>query len=113
MKTILKLFDFLIILFISTNLLGQAPDTLWTKAFGGTDFDIGEFVQQTTDGGYIITGSTKSFGAGGFDLWLLKAHLTQGEEPEPWVFTGFPTLIFFSLMMIGVVISIKIFKNHN
>jgi hypothetical protein len=54
---------------IKTDALG---DTLWTKISGGSDSDIGNSVQQTTDGGYIIAGITKSFGAGGQDVWQIK-----------------------------------------
>lgn len=56
----------------SLQLVAQAPDTLWTKTYGGDSDDIGYSVQQTFDGGYIVVGETRSFSAGGADVWLLK-----------------------------------------
>ncbi|MFC1512207.1 hypothetical protein ACFL5H_03320 [Candidatus Latescibacterota bacterium] len=44
----------------------------WDKTFGGSELDWASSVQQTSDGGYILTGSTQSFGSGASDIWLIK-----------------------------------------
>ena len=56
---------------LKTDSLG---DTTWTKTYGGVDFDKATSVQQTTDGGYIIAGMTKSYGAGNMDVYVIKTN---------------------------------------
>lgn len=45
---------------------------LWSKTFGRPAQERGNAIRRTTDGGYILVGSTKSFGTGGSDLYLVK-----------------------------------------
>jgi len=44
----------------------------WDKVLGGPEGEVGREVRQTTDGGYIITGYTSTWGAGSSDLWLVR-----------------------------------------
>jgi len=50
----------------------SAAATTWAKIFGGTESDEPYSIQQTSDGGYIVTGYTISYGAGSDDIWVLK-----------------------------------------
>jgi len=45
---------------------------LWDKTYGGDSGDFGYSVGLTSDGGYVITGYTVSYGAGGKDVWLIR-----------------------------------------
>ncbi|HPE51688.1 MAG TPA: hypothetical protein PLS83_09360, partial [Methanothrix soehngenii] len=45
---------------------------LWSRIMGGSGEDVGYFVRETADSGYIIAGSTNSFGLGEERLWLIR-----------------------------------------
>jgi len=48
----------------------------WSQTYGGGNFDDASEVIQTSDGGYAMGGTTASFGAGGYDFWLIKTNST-------------------------------------
>lgn len=56
-------------------------DTLWTNRYGGYYNEFGNSVFQTDDGGYVIMGSTESFGAGASDFWILR---TDADGDSLW-----------------------------
>ena len=52
----------------------------WNQTYGGVGNDYAHSIQQTSDFGYIIAGTTSSYGAGGADGWLLKTDEFGNEE---------------------------------
>jgi len=53
---------------------------LWNRTFGGINDEYAFSIQPTSDNGYILTGSTKSYGAGDRDAWVLKTDASGNEQ---------------------------------
>ncbi len=45
---------------------------IWTNNFGGNDVEIALDIKNSQDQGFMVFGATRSFGAGGFDVYVLK-----------------------------------------
>lgn len=57
------------VLLAKMDTMGQL---IWLKQLGGFNDDIGKSVVQLIDSGYVVAGYTNSFGAGGYDAYLVK-----------------------------------------
>ena len=76
-----------VVLLLTTIILQGQPDTFWTRTFGGSNSDYGRSVQQVSDDGYILTGSTASFGNDSYDVWFIKTD-AQGDEEWSQILGG-------------------------
>lgn len=71
----------------------------WSKTYGGVYFDAATCVRQTLDGGFILSGYTYSYGAGGADFWLIKTdnqgnvqwNKTYGGSDDDYAFSCIQT----------------------
>ena len=60
------------ILLIKTDSTGTME---WMKNYGGADEDYAYSLQSTIDSAYIVTGKTKSFGSGNYDMFSFKIDM--------------------------------------
>jgi dipeptidyl aminopeptidase/acylaminoacyl peptidase len=56
----------------------SAGEIVWSRAYGGDDFDRGEAALETS-GGFVILGETASIGSGDWDVYLLQVD-QEGNE---------------------------------
>ena len=63
----------LFIIFLLFGLLAQAPDTLWTRTYGGLYQDFAGDVEVTADSGYIVVGMSTIVGGNG-DCYVVKTN---------------------------------------
>lgn len=74
----MKIFIYLIFLFLAECVSGQIPEIQWAKCFGGTSTDRARCIIETTDGGFIAVGSTASNDGdvtdnhGSYDNWIIR-----------------------------------------
>jgi hypothetical protein len=52
--------------------IDAAGGIVWQKRYGGDLGDAGVAIRQTRDGGYVVAGDTRSYGAGSADVWVLR-----------------------------------------
>ncbi len=52
--------------------LDSSGNVQWTKTIGGSSDDKAYSIIQSSDGGYVVAGWTRSFGAGGRDFYVVK-----------------------------------------
>ena len=66
-----------LILLMAASAPAQTPDTIWTRAYGGTEADMVESFIQTSDGAYLVAGYTISYTLSS-DFYLVKFD-SQGQ----------------------------------
>lgn len=95
-KSIVQLLDssFVIVGYTSSTGVGgydiflvkadKSGNLVWQKTIGGADWDFAYSLQATTDGGFIIAGTTYSFGHGNADGYIIK---TDANGDTTWTKT--------------------------
>jgi prepilin-type N-terminal cleavage/methylation domain-containing protein len=65
-------------------------DIEWQKSYGGVEHDTVDDCISTSDGGFVILGTTKSFGSGGDDILIVKINSSGSVEwSRSWGGSGY------------------------
>ena len=73
----MRVFRIFILVLLSFDLFAQQVPRI---TFGGPDNDGGTSVMVTNDGGYLITGTTRSYGSGSLNIFILKLNASGEQE---------------------------------
>ena len=71
-----------IFLVVPQTLHSQSSSTVFMKALGSAGDDYASSIQPTSDGGFIVAGFTRGFGAGREDVLLLKIDASRGDVKQ-------------------------------
>jgi hypothetical protein len=77
---------------IKTYRINTAGDVIWFKEYGGDDWDFGQKIIAHPSGGFLICGSTYSFGNGASDGYIINidddgntiSEWTYGDTSDDW-----------------------------
>jgi hypothetical protein len=74
--------------------LDSSGNVQWTRTIGGSSNEVANSIIQSRDGGYVVAGYTASFGAGSFDIYVVKLDssgnvqwtktIGGGSDEEAW-----------------------------
>ncbi|MCD4818729.1 MAG: T9SS type A sorting domain-containing protein [Candidatus Cloacimonetes bacterium] len=65
--------------------VNDTGEEIWTARIGGSLNDFSFFVEQTDDGGYILTGYTNSFGNGDNDVYAVKLESDGSNQSDEFI----------------------------
>ena len=96
MRRTILLFTFTMLAFAGTT--HAQPDSLWSRTYGGEDWDECRSIIQTEDGGYALAGKTdRTFRAGNDDIWLVRTNV-NGDSLWSRTFGGVSNDICYSML---------------
>jgi hypothetical protein len=62
-------------------------EVLWTRIFSGNNRDFGACIKETADDFILVSGTTASYGNGGYDIYFIKTDIHSGAmRKNPGIF---------------------------